>query len=101
MRVIISDHAEADLDEIVESIKRQNPAAAARVLDQLQQACLGLGGMPFSFGLVPRYEERGVRRRIVSNYLVFFRVHADRVEVLHVLHGARDYGRSLFPDDID
>jgi len=33
----------------------------------------------------------GVRRRVFGNYAVFYRAEADRVTVLHVLHGARDY----------
>jgi plasmid stabilization system protein ParE len=42
-------------------------------------------------------ESHGVRRRPVGDYLIFYRVAADRVEVVHVLHGARDYEALLFP----
>ena len=55
--------------------------------------------MPRAFPLLPDWEDRGVRRRSHGNYLIFYRVHADQVEVLHVLHGARDYERILFPDE--
>ena len=46
-----------------------------------------------------RLEKHGVRRRLHGNYLIFYRIEADRLVVLHVLHGARDYGAILFPDD--
>jgi toxin ParE1/3/4 len=48
--------------------------------------------------LVPRYEHTGVRRRPYGNYLIFYRISDDRIEVLHVLHGARDYESILFPE---
>jgi len=38
-----------------------------------------------------------VRRRPHGNYLIFYRVGAEQVEILHVLHGARDYEPILFP----
>jgi plasmid stabilization system protein ParE len=40
-----------------------------------------------------------MRRLVHGNYLVFFRIADHTVEVMHVLHGARDYQRLLFPGD--
>ncbi|WP_415086733.1 hypothetical protein [Labrys sp. (in: a-proteobacteria)] len=31
--------------------------------------------------------------------MIFYRLTVSNVEILHVLHGARDYERILFPDD--
>jgi toxin ParE1/3/4 len=55
--------------------------------------------MPKAFALVPRHEHTGVRRRPYRNYLIFYRIAADIVEVPHVLHGAQDYETILFPKD--
>ena len=33
-----------------------------------------------------------------SNYLIFYRIETDRIEILRVLHGARDY-MNLFDYD--
>lgn len=55
--------------------------------------------MPEAFSFVPRFERRGVRRRVYGNYLIFYQVEEARLVILHVLHGARDYGAILFPDD--
>jgi toxin ParE1/3/4 len=55
--------------------------------------------MPKAFALVPKHEASGVRRRPYRDYLIFYRVVADTVEVLHVLHGAQDYEAILFPED--
>jgi toxin ParE1/3/4 len=55
--------------------------------------------MPRAFPLLPEWEDRGVRRRPYGNYLIFYRIAADTVEVLHVLHGARDFEAILFPEE--
>jgi len=31
--------------------------------------------------------------------LIFYRVGIDAIEVIHILHGARDYEPLLFPED--
>jgi len=48
---------------------------------------------------VPRYEHTGIRRSLFGNYLIFYRVGDDRIEVIHILHGARDYEPLLFPEN--
>jgi toxin ParE1/3/4 len=50
------------------------------------------------YPLVPRHGHLGIRRRPFGNYLIFYRVGANAIEVVHVLHGARDYERLLFPE---
>jgi plasmid stabilization system protein ParE len=49
--------------------------------------------------LIADPKSRGMRRVAHGNYLIFFRIVDARVEVVHVLHGARDYEHLLFPDD--
>ena len=41
----------------------------------------------------------GIRRKVYGNYLIFYWVVSDAVEILHVLHGARDYAQILFDND--
>ena len=55
--------------------------------------------MPLAFPLLSRWKEQGVRRCPYGNCLIFYRIAADVVEVLHVLHGARDYEAILFPEN--
>jgi toxin ParE1/3/4 len=55
--------------------------------------------MPRAYPLVPRHENSGVRRVPHGDYLIFYRVTADTVEILHILHGARDYEPIMFPDE--
>lgn len=55
--------------------------------------------MPQAFPLPPNHESAGVRRRVHGNYLIFYRVTQQAVEILRVLHGAMDYERLMFPED--
>lgn len=97
MIVQLSAEAEYDLEAIGDHIARDNPARALSFLYELRSKCLGLADMPERFQLVPRYEASGVRRRVHGDYLIFYRVEAGRVTVIHILHGAQNYGAILFP----
>ena len=98
MIVHVSAEAERDLERIADHIARDNPARALGFLGELRAKCLDLADFPERFPLVPRYEKHGVRHRVHGNYLIFYRAQADEVTVLHVLHGAMDYGPLLFPE---
>jgi toxin ParE1/3/4 len=63
---------------------------------ELRQRCESLAAAPRGYALVPRYEHLGIRRRPYRDYLIFYRILDDVIEVLHVLHGARDYESILF-----
>lgn len=91
MKVRLTQEAEADLKAIGDYIARDNPVQALAFIRELRAKCLSVGNAPLAFPLVPRYGDKGVRRRVHRNYLVFYRVEAESVVVLHVLHGARDY----------
>jgi toxin ParE1/3/4 len=95
--VLLTDAALADLSAIALHIASSNPARALSFIDELEAACQGLADTPERFAIVPRYEAMGVRRRVHGNYLIFYRVCAPQVEVLHILHGAMDHDAVLFP----
>jgi plasmid stabilization system protein ParE len=97
VEVFLTDAAVVDLESIGDWIAADSPARALTFVELLRERCLQLGEMPFAFPAVPRFEKLNVRRRPVGDYLVFYRVTGSRVEVLHVLHGARDYEPILFP----
>jgi toxin ParE1/3/4 len=100
MIVRILPAAEAELEAIGDYIARDNPRRAVSFVRELRDKCMGLADMALTFPLVPRYEERGVRHRVHGNDQIFYRVvgqPAERIDVIHVLHGARNYAAMLFP----
>ncbi len=99
MRVVFTAAAEADLETIADWIAQDNPRRALTFVSELRETCEALADAPFGYPFVPRYEGTGTRRQPHRNYLIFYRTTDRTIEVLHVLHGARDYEFLLFPDD--
>jgi plasmid stabilization system protein ParE len=95
MKVRLSAEARRDLIVIGDFIARDNPSRAISFIKELTDKCAGLADMPLSFALVPRYEKKGIRRRVHSAYQIFYRVEGELVHVIRVLHGARDYDSLL------
>jgi toxin ParE1/3/4 len=78
-----------DLDEIAAFIGRDNPQAAVRFLDDLEGRFHLLASSP-GIGR-PRPElGAGVRGFPAGDYLIFYRQLGLGIEVIRVLHGARD-----------
>ncbi len=99
MIVRLLPDAEADLEAIGDYIGRDNPMRAITFIAELREKCLGLATMPLGFPLLPRYEQRGVRHRLHGNYQIFYRHIGnpiERIDILHILHGARNYPSILF-----
>ena len=91
--------AEEDLDQIEDYISAYDPAAAARVRAAIVQQSVQLGNTPQK-GMTLREphsdEEIGVRLWPVTryrNYLILYRVEAQQLRVLRILHAARDWSR--------
>jgi len=99
MKVVLTESALADLTHIGRQIRQDNPKRAESFIEELHDRCRRLETAPLAFPLIPGWEDRGIRRRSYGNYLIFYRVTAEQVEILHVLHGARDYEALLFPED--
>ncbi len=99
MKVVLTQEAFDDLERIGDFIAQDNPSRARTFVAELLGKARSLSEIPKGFPLVPRYEELGVRRRLHGNYAIFYRVDAECITVIHVLHGARDYEAILFPEN--
>jgi plasmid stabilization system protein ParE len=97
MRVRLSSEARQDLIAIGDYIARDNPPRAQSFVAELVGKCASLGEMPKAHPLVPRYSQKGIRRKVHGNYQIFFRADDAEVVVIRVLHGAQDYATLLFP----
>jgi toxin ParE1/3/4 len=94
MNVFIRESAEDDLDRIFAWIAKDNPTAAVEVVAQIRDRInlleidsLAHMGRP---GL-----DHGTRELIEYPYIIVYEVHETRgrVEVLAIVHGARDRSR--------
>ena len=85
--------AAGDLGEIQEFIARDSPARADGFLDRLEAACQRLADMPGMGRAWPGLGP-GVRRFPVGEYLIYYRPGSDGIEIVRVLHGARNVHRA-------
>ena len=99
MIVALTEEAEADLRAIGDYIALDNPDRAVSFVEEIIDRWLKIGHNPSAFALVPRYAHLGIRKRNFGNYLIFYRGSEQAVEVLHILHAARDFDAVLLPDN--
>ena len=95
MIVVLADAAEADLESIGDFIAQDSPDRAVTYVRELREACNRLGEMPRAFPLIDGYRRSGVRKRVYDDYLIFYTV-TEQVNVVHVIHGSRDWERIVF-----
>ncbi len=99
MKIVFSGNAEQDLEDISDWIASDNPERASSLVADLINACGAIGRAPHSYPFVDKNRDSTLRRRVFRNYLIFFDIGAERVEILHILRGARDYAKIVFTDD--
>ena len=86
----VSDAASADMEEIWLFIAQDDSGAADRFLRSIVSRFPTLASMP---QMGRQREELAARLRSfpVGNYVIFYRPIAGGIEIVRVLHGARDF----------
>jgi len=82
-----------DLTEIVDYIKIDSPQYVLNFLDKIDESISRLEQFPF-IGVIPkdiRLQSLGYRILIIDNYLVFYVVFDDIVEIRRIISGKRKY----------
>ena len=97
-RLIVHERARVDVEEIAEYIARDSPKAAVKFFVAVEKACDLLVGMPGAGAKQEVGDPWLAELRIwpikgFRNFLVCYLPLADGVEVVRVIHGARDVGR--------
>ena len=91
MRVKLIMAARHDLAGIAKWIAKDSPDRALKLVSDIQRACRDLGDFPEAYPVVLERSGFRVRRRVHGNYLIFYHILAKHVEVLYVIHAARDW----------
>ena len=91
-RATFTPEAQADLRDIAYYIARRNPERAETFVDGIIVHCHEIAATP---GVGRARDDIGRAMRSIphGNYLIFYRVIDAGIEVLRVLHGARDITR--------
>ena len=87
---LLSPEAMEDLESISDFIAADDPGAADRMIDEFFAAFDQLAAWPRSGHVRPDLTNRDVRFWPVRSYLVVYRDLRDKVQIVAILHAARD-----------
>ena len=92
-KVVIYPTAKQDLLDVIDYLNTLSPDVALRYYDLLAEEIESLSTMPER---CPRARDlalaaKGYRYLIVKNYIVFYVVSGDTVQIRRILYGRRDY----------
>lgn len=93
-RIVRSAQALRDAEEVWCYIANDDPAAATRQIERIDEKLRFLAGEPLAG--TPRPElGKGLRSFAVGNYLIFYRAIPEGIRVVRVLNASRDV-RKMF-----
>ena len=93
----ITSLAEADLEEVWLYIAQGGEARADQFLDKILKQCRQLAEFP-RMGQARENLALNLRSFPVKKYVIFYRPAGDTIDVIRILHGARDI-ESIFRDN--
>jgi plasmid stabilization system protein ParE len=106
--VVVSQTAKKDIEGIFKHIKDTffAPDTAQKLIQRIHSAIVALSSQPESHALLDDdfLARKGIRRVLVDNYTIFFRVNhlTTTVSVIRVLYSRRDWASILgFPSAED
>lgn len=99
MKVTWTDQSWQRLAEIEDFIARDDPKAAARLVDKLIERGEALADHPDRGRALPELPESGLREFVVGNYRLVYRRRLETVEVLTVFEGHRLLRREELPGE--
>lgn len=91
-RIVRSDESEVDVYEIARFIAEENPAAAFDLIDTIDDVLRTIASSP-GMGQARDDLAPAIRMFPVGKYLIFYREIPDGIELVRVLHGARNLRR--------
>ncbi|WP_417307767.1 type II toxin-antitoxin system RelE/ParE family toxin [Devosia sp.] len=97
--VEVSQAARQDLIDTIAYLTAENWRAAQSVEARLTSAMAELASRAEQFPVVADRASRGICRRVVGSYNIFYEIRGARVVILRVLHGARDASRLMDGDE--
>jgi len=95
LTVKLTRKARADLSEVWLYIADRDRKTADRVLDEIERVCQLIATHP-KMGRERPEILPGLRSFGIMSWTIFYRVDADAIEVVRVLHGARDIDEMEF-----
>ncbi|MEN6351579.1 MAG: type II toxin-antitoxin system RelE/ParE family toxin [Syntrophomonas sp.] len=92
-KIRIYSHAKTDLKDIVSYLNTLSPQAAVRYYDLIVEKIGSLSEMPERCPFVRdvALKAKDYRYLIVENYIVFFVIKSDTIQIRRIIFGRRNY----------
>ena len=92
-KIKIYPHAEIDLKDIIGYLNTLSPQSALRHYDLIIEKVASLSEMPGRCPFVRdiALKAKGYRYLVIENYLVFFVIKDDSVQIRRIIYGRRNY----------
>jgi plasmid stabilization system protein ParE len=81
------------MENLRDYIAKDSEYYAARFIARIIDASETLQQLPLIGRVVPEAEDETIRELLFQSYRIMYRVEADRVLILTVIHGSRDIGQ--------
>ncbi len=91
VKVIWSDHALDDIEQISEYISKDSPERASLFVSRLIDAAEQMASFPNSGRIIPEIEKNAYRETVYGAYRIMYKVENHGIILLAVVHGARDW----------
>ena len=95
MKVILTPEARGDIKAVVRWIGIDNLERAESFSSELIGACKALARHPRRFPVARITNGHEVRKRVHDRYVILYRLLEREVEILRIVHGARDWAALL------
>jgi plasmid stabilization system protein ParE len=87
---VLSEAALSDIHALASFVFEQSPDGALKLLDAIESGFMFVAASPGAGRPCPEWGTTGLRLWAVYSYLILYRSDTKPVEVVRVLHGARD-----------
>ncbi|MBI2432359.1 MAG: type II toxin-antitoxin system RelE/ParE family toxin [Candidatus Hydrogenedentes bacterium] len=87
--IVLSEEAKEDIFSLWQYINEDNPAAASTLVAKIFEAFDLLSDFPLSGRACPEFTS-DIRVRFVKKYAILHRLSEESLEIIRVLHTARD-----------
>jgi toxin ParE1/3/4 len=94
-RIVWTKKAIRDVHNIFLYISEDAPYRASLFIEELIESAQRLENFPLSGRIIPEKNDPTLREIIFRNYRIMFRVKDSLVEILHVVHGARQFDPTM------
>jgi toxin ParE1/3/4 len=90
VRVNWTNTAINHLLSIYEYIAHDSKPYADRLIDKLTRRSEQIAAFPLSGRMVSEYMDENIREVIDRPYRIIYRIHADQIDILAIVHGAQE-----------